>query len=177
MAMAPSGRGLLRRFFGQKPEAVVKRPSFDTVIEGDFTGDPGGSFFKITRLELPPDVTQLRDSWATYVLHGVSQDYGVIRSPPQAADKRLDVGELAYCPGILLPYREGGFNTNLLSDPRAVVTADGRIFLQTEMLRDADYLGDLSAVVHIAGGIFADPSMKDAWQKVPEHQLKAVAAP
>lgn len=152
---------------------MENRPRFDAVIEGDFLGDPGGSFFKLARLAVPPEATVLKSRPERFILHGKTADYRTLQLVgSDIAPREVHIADVAEGPGLTLPYHDGGFNMNLLSDPDAIFLDDGRVYVEQRARLDQKYVAGIASLLPQVGELFRGAEADVWWQSVSQNHLE-----
>lgn len=137
---------------------------FNAIIEGNI--EPDEVEFKAARLEIPEDITILKEQDMgdenKYLLYGTG-DFDNIQKVDfdSLSSKEMDIERLGSCKGAILPY-DGWGSPNFLLKTRTVCMEDGRIFVREDYLKEEKYMKILSEIVEVSGEIFLD---KDRFNK------------
>ncbi len=143
-----------------------KNLNFNAVIEGSFQEGWKTLYYKLARLEVPQDVSVLNDKTYRYQLYGKTEDFNGI-SIAVGNGLEAKVPDLADCHGIVLS-NESDIEF-MLERPRAVCMRDGRIFVDINMMEDAQYMDAMFDVVRNAGRIFQSGEYLKTYRTAMRH--------
>ncbi len=137
------------------PEPVTQ---FNAVIEGAFRDSLAVLTYKIAHVPVHHKASSLYDGSYKYLLVGTTTDFQGITCPSNT--DRQETGletriteSLGLCKGVVF---NKGIGLHMLERPRALVTRDGRVFIEEGMLADEDYLDEaIPDLLSSAKSIFA----------------------
>ncbi|QQG39381.1 MAG: hypothetical protein HYS81_03260 [Candidatus Aenigmatarchaeota archaeon] len=150
---------------------------FNAVIEGKTRRNHYHLDYKIAHLEVPSMAAALLDGKKRFSFYGSTRDFSEMSSIGGAEGTyEINMPPLATCPGVVVPFVSAGIPgvarsmestviERRLETPLAVMTRDGRVFVEDDARADGAYLEILETggLAH-AGKLFKNPEMVDVWE-------------
>lgn len=127
---------------------------FNAVIEGCFNDAWNNHHYKLAQLDIPSNISYLRDGVYIYKLYANTTDFKEIaETNGNLEDLEANILSLSSCKGVIVSAWIG--KDNHLSRPRAIFLRDGRIFLEEVLYNNKSYTQTINSSLEFAKQTFS----------------------
>ncbi len=118
---------------------------FNALLEGSYHDDWQHSYFKLINLNVPPDISTIKD---------VSYKFSIHESANSEYKELVIDGPIGWIDGKILKKSGNSLLENLLERPRLICLSDGRKFINLDMLDQKWYKKIIPDIIETSVQIF-----------------------